>query len=69
LKQNPKPGSTTTKQLDACVVRITNANGETLGTGFLVSGDGRIATCAHVVEGMEPRVAFPGGEPRLALMP
>jgi S1-C subfamily serine protease len=56
----------TMKQPDACVVRITNAQGETQGTGFLISTDGLIATCAHVVEGTEPCVAFPGGEPRPA---
>ncbi len=53
-------------QPDACIVRVTDAEGNTLGTGFLISTDGRIATCAHVVEGTEPRVAFPGGEPRPA---
>ena len=36
------------KQPDACIVRITDAQGETQGTGFLVSTDGLIATCAHV---------------------
>jgi hypothetical protein len=51
-------------QPDACVVRITDAEGNTKGTGFLVSTDGPIATCAHVVEGMEPHVTFPGGEPQ-----
>ncbi len=54
------------KQPDACIVRITNAQGETQGTGFLVSTDGLIVTCAHVVEETEPCVAFPGGEPRPA---
>jgi tetratricopeptide (TPR) repeat protein len=53
-------------QPDASIVRVTNAGGKTLGTGFLVSTDGRIATCAHVVEGTEPRIAFPGGELRPA---
>lgn len=38
------------KQPDACIVRITDAEGNTLGTGFLVSTDGRIATCAHVAQ-------------------
>jgi hypothetical protein len=54
------------KQPDACIVRITDAQGKTKGTGFLVSTDGLITTCIHVVEGTEPCVAFPGGGPRPA---
>jgi hypothetical protein len=50
------------KQPDACVVRVTDAHGETLGTGFLVSAEGLVATCTHVVRGHEPCVVFPGDE-------
>mgnify|MGYP001092067022 CR=1 FL=1 len=53
-------------QPDACIVRITGPEGKTRGTGFVICGDGRIATCAHVVEEMEPHVAFPGSEQRPA---
>jgi len=54
-------------QPDACIVRITDAGGRTLGTGFIVTTDGRVVTCHHVVRGQERlRVAFPGGEPRPA---
>ncbi len=50
--------------LKAGVVRILDQNSATVGTGFLVSADGRIATCAHVVKGTQPHVAFPDCEPR-----
>lgn len=33
------------------IVRILKSDGSTSGTGFLVSADGLIATCAHVIEG------------------
>lgn len=36
--------------LQAGIVRILNQDGTTAGTGFLVTGDGLMATCAHVVE-------------------
>ena len=51
---------------EACVVRITDEQGETLGTGFLLSAEGLVATCRHLVEGRQVRVAFPGEEPRPA---
>ncbi|MBE9507992.1 MAG: trypsin-like peptidase domain-containing protein, partial [Chloroflexi bacterium] len=50
--------------LTAGIVRIIRPDGETAGTGFLVTDDGLIATCAHVIEaaGANPgdtvRVAF-----------
>jgi hypothetical protein len=55
------------KQPDACIVRITDAEGNTPGTGFLISANGRIATCYHVVKAIaRPYVAFPGSKPRPA---
>ena len=43
------------------VVRILHPDGTTAGTGFVVSADGLIATCSHVVQdvGAQQR-----GEPR-----
>src|SRR6266550_2724295 len=38
------------------VVYFTNEKGQTIGTGFVVSDDGLIATCTHVIE---PAVGFP----------
>ncbi len=40
------------------VVRILTPNGQTVGTGFVITTDGLIATCAHVVEAAGGR---PGG--------
>jgi WD40 repeat protein len=42
--------------LDSSIVRIVTPNRMTAGTGFVVSKDGLVATCAHVVEdaGAEP---------------
>ena len=37
--------------LTAGIVRVLNSKGVTAGTGFVVTDDGHIATCAHVVEG------------------
>jgi len=55
--------------LEACVVRVENARGRTIGTGFLVRPD-LVVTCVHVVEaagacpGKRVRLAFHvGGEP------
>ncbi len=36
--------------LKAGIVRITRPEGATAGTGFIVTDDGLIATCAHVME-------------------
>ena len=32
------------------VVRIIDAGGKTVGTGFVVTSDGLIVTCAHVID-------------------
>ena len=50
--------------LKAGVVRILDQNSATVGTGFLVTDDGLIATCAHVVE---TAAAGPGDAVRLVL--
>jgi len=39
-----------TVDLRTGIVRILKPNGETSGTGFVVTDDGLIVTCAHVVE-------------------
>ena len=36
--------------LKASIVRVARPDGTTVGTGFVVAGNGLIATCAHVVE-------------------
>src|SRR5215204_3992345 len=36
--------------LRANIVRILDSGGKTAGTGFVVTAEGLIATCAHVVE-------------------
>jgi S1-C subfamily serine protease len=54
-----------TKKISPCVVLIKgNGNaGETLGTGFIISSDGRIATNLHVVESLKNgRVQLASGE-------
>jgi hypothetical protein len=38
------------RHLTSGIVRILAPGGNTAGTGFVVAGDGLIATCAHVVE-------------------
>ncbi len=50
------------EDLTTGIVRILNSAGTTVGTGFVVSGEGLIATCAHVVEAAAAR---PGGTVRL----
>ena len=35
--------------LPTSIVRILGSDGNTVGTGFVVTADGLIATCAHVV--------------------
>lgn len=37
--------------LKAGIVRVIRPDGETAGTGFVVTDEGLIATCAHVVAG------------------
>jgi len=51
-----------TFDLEASIVRILNSDGVTVGTGFVVSDEGLIATCAHVVEAAG---AGPGGSVRI----
>ncbi|RMF30215.1 MAG: hypothetical protein D6759_12380, partial [Chloroflexi bacterium] len=41
------------EDLKAGIVRILKPNGRTAGTGFVVSEDGLIATCSHVVQDEE----------------
>jgi 5'-deoxynucleotidase YfbR-like HD superfamily hydrolase len=38
------------EQVKQCTVAITNTTGDTIGTGFYISMDGLILTCAHVVK-------------------
>lgn len=47
-------------QPDASIVRITDGEGNTLGTGFLVAADGRIVTCRRCdrYSSGTPRPAF-----------
>jgi S1-C subfamily serine protease len=49
--------------LKAGIVRVIGPDGETAGTCFLVTDDGLIATCAHVVENAGAR---PGDTVRVA---
>jgi hypothetical protein len=37
--------------LKAGIVRVIGPDGATVGTGFVVTGEGLIATCAHMVAG------------------
>jgi enoyl-CoA hydratase/carnithine racemase len=54
-----------TANLKSGIVRILYPNGDTAGTGFLLTEDGLIATCAHVVEDAG---AEPGDHVRLAFL-
>ncbi|MGC8960459.1 MAG: trypsin-like peptidase domain-containing protein [Chloroflexia bacterium] len=57
------------EQPAACVVRIADEQGKTLGTGFLVqtrSDAPVVVTCHHVVREREVQVAFPGEKGRPA---
>jgi hypothetical protein len=38
------------EDLTASIVRILTSEGTTASTGFVITDDGLIATCAHVVE-------------------
>ncbi len=51
--------------LKDCIVRITDAQGEILGTGFLLNAEGLVATCYHVVK-EDVQAAFPNEAPRPA---
>jgi tetratricopeptide (TPR) repeat protein len=55
--------------LKAGIVRILDQNNATVGTGFLVTDDGLVATCAHVVEATlglpEGKLRIPQGEVEL----
>lgn len=48
--------------LTAGLVRILRPDGSTAGTGFVVSADGLITTCSHVIQSEQSQR---GGEPRL----
>ena len=45
-----------TTPLEKAIVRIINAARDSVGTGFVFTDDGLIATCAHIIEsvGAEP---------------
>ena len=47
--------------LTAGIIRILRPDGSTAGTGFVVSADGLIATCSHVIQGEQSQR---DGEPR-----
>ena len=42
-------------ELEAGIVRVVGPRGSTTGTGFVVSGDGLVITCAHVVTATVPQ--------------
>lgn len=39
-----------TSDLQRSLVRVLDANGSIVGTGFVISSDGLVATCAHVIQ-------------------
>jgi S1-C subfamily serine protease len=49
-RRAPQASRVMNVELTAAIVRILNPSHSTVGAGFLVTGDGLIATCAHVVE-------------------
>lgn len=58
---NNEQSSAELQDLRKFTVHIRNLNDETVGTGFIVSSDGKIITCAHVIctaLGVEPHNAL-----------
>ena len=55
---------------ETAIIRITDAGGKTLGTGFVIAADEdgvQVLTCRHVIaDATHPRAAFPGETSRPA---